>query len=47
MPAEYEAIKKSLRNQGKSLKEAKRIASATFIKRHPGRAKELHHKKRK
>ena len=37
MPAEYEAIRDNLRKRGKSMKEAKRIAAATFNKRHPGK----------
>lgn len=36
MPREYEHIKASELRSGKSLKEAKRIAAATYNKRHPG-----------
>ena len=36
MPAQYEDIKESELKSGKSLKEAKRIASATWNKTHPG-----------
>lgn len=36
MPAQYEAIRDSLIKRGKSAKEAKRIAAATYNARHPG-----------
>ena len=36
MPAQYEAIRDHLMQQGKSKKEAQRIAAATYNKRHPG-----------
>lgn len=52
MPAEYEEIKKSLIDSGKSEEEAKRIASKTFISRgeteadRSKRAKQLQHDKK-
>lgn len=36
MPKEYEHIKTSELKAGKSMKEAKRIAAATYNKHHPG-----------
>lgn len=38
MPKEYEAIRDSLIKRGDSVKKAKRIAAATYNKRHPGNA---------
>ena len=35
MPKEYEKIRDSLERRGKSAKVAKRIAAATWNKRHP------------
>ena len=35
MPKQYEEIKKALLRAGKSLREAKRIAAATYNKKHP------------
>lgn len=36
MPVEYEKIRDSLLSQGKSTKDAKRIAAAIYNSRHPG-----------
>jgi hypothetical protein len=36
MPAEYEKIRDSELKRGASIKDAKRIAAATYNKRHPG-----------
>jgi hypothetical protein len=36
MPKQYLAIKRALKKKGKSDKEAKRIAAATYNKNHPG-----------
>lgn len=47
MPIEYTKIRDSLIHQGYPVDKAKEIAARTFIKRHPGRAKELHHKRKK
>lgn len=38
MPAQYEKIRDSYLKRGKSLKEAKRIAAATYNHLHPGHA---------
>ena len=38
MPKEYEKIRDSLKKRGKSAKEAKRIAAATYNKRHKGKS---------
>lgn len=46
MPRQYEHIKESELKAGKSLKEAKRIAAATYIKQ-GGDPKKLHHKKKR
>lgn len=45
MPKQYEEIKKSYLRRGASLKKAKSIAAATFIKQ-GGDPKALHHKKK-
>lgn len=37
MPKQYEAIRDSLKRSGKSDKEAKRIAAATYNKTHKSR----------
>ena len=41
MPAQYEAIRDRLLSQGKSRKEAERIAAATFNSRRPKGAPSL------
>jgi len=46
MPKQYEAIRDSLIARGKSEKEAKRIAAATYNKRHPGHPMHPHRKKK-
>lgn len=45
MPKQYEAIRDSLIQEGKSEKEAKRIAAATYNKRHPGHPMKPHRKR--
>lgn len=47
MPKQYEAIRDSLKKGGKSDKEAKRIAAATYNKQHPGHPMHGHRKGRK
>ena len=47
MPKEYESIRDSLVQQGKPLKQAKRIAAATYNSRHPSRPVTGHHKAQK
>ncbi len=46
-PIEYEKIRDSYIARGYPIDKAKELAARTFISRHPGRAKELHHGKRK
>jgi hypothetical protein len=46
MPKQYEEIRDSYVRRGKSLKEAKSIAAATYNKQHPGHPMKPH-KKRK
>lgn len=45
MPKQYEKIRDSLLKRGKSEKEAKRIAAATYNKQHPGHPMHPDHKK--
>lgn len=47
MPAQYEAIRDSLKQYGYSEKEAKRIAAATYNKYHPGHPMRPHKKKKR
>jgi hypothetical protein len=47
MPAQYLAIKASLKKSGKSDKEAKRIAAATYNKQHPGHPMHGHRRKKR
>jgi hypothetical protein len=47
MPKQYEAIRDSLISRGKSEKEAKRIAAATYNSRHPGHPMHRHKKKKR
>lgn len=47
MPREYEEMRDSLKKQGKSDAEAKRIAAATYNKRHPGQPMSPHHEPKK
>lgn len=46
MPAQYEAIRDDLIKRGKSEKEAKRIAAATYNARHPGNPMRPHRKRK-
>lgn len=47
MPKEYEAMRNSLLSRGKSSQEAKRIAAATYNKRHPDNANPWAHEKKR
>jgi hypothetical protein len=46
MPAEYEAIRDSLKKRGKSLKAAKTEAAKIYNSRHPGHANPWAHEKK-
>lgn len=46
MPKQYEEIRDSYVRRGKSLKEAKSIAAATYNKQHPGHPLKPHRKKK-
>lgn len=47
MPEQYLRIKESLLKRGKSDKEAKRIAAATYNSRHPGHPMHGHKRKKR
>jgi len=47
MPKQYEAIRDRLMQDGKSEKEAKRIAAATYNKRHPGHPMKAHRRRKR